>query len=74
MSCYVTSAVSFIGPIVGFGGSLPLEHPSAATLHGSESSRVGEQCFELMCVGTVLFEPLALLPGTMKKGYSELLS
>lgn len=35
---------------------------------------MAEQCFELMCVGTMLFEPPALLPGTTKKGYSELLS
>lgn len=35
---------------------------------------MAEQCFELMCVGTMLFETPALLPGTMKKGYSELLS
>lgn len=44
-SCYTVSSVSFIGPGVGFGGNLPVEHPSAAPLPGSESSRVGGTVF-----------------------------
>lgn len=44
-SRYIISAVSFVGPRVGFGSSLPLEHPSAAPLHGSESSGVRETVF-----------------------------
>lgn len=57
MSYYVISAVSFIGPGVNFGGSLPLEHPSGAPLHGSGSSSVGEQCFELMWASLCCLRP-----------------
>lgn len=73
-SCYIRSAGGLISPGSGFGGSLPLQHPSAAPLRGSERRQVEERWFELMRVDTVLFQPPALLPGTKKKGCTELLS
>lgn len=74
MSYCVILAVSFISPRVIFGGRLPLEHPSGAPLDGSESISMGEQCFELMGVSLCCLRPPALLPGSVGKGYNELLS
>lgn len=74
MSCYVIWAISFIGPGVNFGGSLPLEHSSGAPLHGSESSSMREQCGELMSVSLCCLRPPALLPGHVRKAFKEFLS
>lgn len=70
----VLRAVNFMGCRVNFGGSLLLEHPSGGPVHGGESSSVGEQCCGLMAVSLCCLGPPALLPGPVRKGYSELLS
>lgn len=70
----VICSVSYISPGVNFGGSLPVEHPSGAPFHGSESSSVGEQCCELMWVSPCCLSPPALLPGKMRKAFNKLLS